>query len=105
MINIKYVVIIGLLSYLVSFLITKLYIKKSKWQFFLILGWFILQSISSLDIYFIHENFGMDGINQFSNFEIYIAYSFKILFLEPIHHILFLIAIISLLIKYFKHYF
>ena len=44
----------------------------------------------------------MDGITQFSDFEIYITYSFKILFLEPIHHILFLIALGSLVIKHFK---
>ncbi|EEK15298.1 hypothetical protein CAPGI0001_0672 [Capnocytophaga gingivalis ATCC 33624] len=44
----------------------------------------------------------MDGITQFSDFEIYIVYSFKILFLEPIHHILFLVALGSLAIKHFK---
>ena len=102
MVSFKYIIIIGLIPYLISFFIIKKFVNKHHWEYFLILGWFLLQSISSLDLYFIHENFGMDGITQFSDFEIYIAYSFKILFLEPIHHILFLIALGSLVIKRFK---
>jgi len=102
MISLKYIIIIGLIPYLISFFIIKKFANKHRWEYFLILGWFLLQSISSLDLYFIHENFGMDGITQFSDFEIYIVYSFKILFLEPIHHILFLVALGSLTIKHFK---
>ena len=94
MVSVKYIIIIGLIPYLISFFIIKKFANKHRWEYFLILGW--------LDLYFIHENFGMDGITQFSDFEIYIAYSFKILFLEPIHHILFLIALASLAIKHFK---
>ena len=102
MISLKYIIIIGLIPYLISFFIIKKFANKHRWEYFLILGWFLLQSISFLDLHFIHRNFGMDGITQFSDFEIYIVYSFKILFLEPIHHILFLVALGSLTIKHFK---
>ena len=70
MISLKYIIIIGLIPYLISFFIIKKFANKHRWEYFLILGWFLLQSISSLDLYFIHENFCMYGITLFSDFEI-----------------------------------
>ena len=90
-----------LICYLISFLIVKRFIKKNKWQWFFIIGW-ILALLGFIINVFLHHDFGMDGFANISDLKIALVFSIYETILEPLHHILLIIAIILLIIKWYK---
>lgn len=90
-----------LICYLISFIIVKRFIKKNKWQWFFIIGW-IVALLGFIINVFLHHDFGMDGFANISDLKIALVFSIYETMLEPLHHILFLVAVIWFIVDWYK---
>ncbi len=91
-------VILGIISYIVA----NKFFKKNKWIAFSLILWGII-----LVILIICSSFLFDKLLIHYNFENYVLdivmNAMIVLYLEPIHHILFIIAVVWLIVKWYKN--
>ena len=85
---------------LFSFLLTGLFINENKVICFFIINWFVFNIISFIFARYFYEDVWCSY--DFSEEVMYTISGFAFLILEPVHHILFIVALVWLIVRWYK---